>query len=112
MKVIYRKNDKSQLTYDQVYIVLGIKGTTVEGVSIYVESEKTKKPVLVNIAGFEFVNQKGPSSWVPSMTPSGEYDLIPQSWKVDHFFSDLEAGKTEAVMIYEQERDKIYQEMT
>ena len=88
------------------YLILSICFIEKYGIEIYVQSEHHHEPCFVNITGFEFIDQKIPSSWICVFSKNYERNamtLIPKSWNYPTFFEDIEDENPEAVALFNKE---------
>jgi len=124
MKVICRKiispitkedlgNESPWLKLGKEYVVLALELSS-KGIRIVIKTEHFAEPAVIDIDGFEFVDQKIPSSWITNVMSeeNGKKIIImlPASWNYESFFEDLEDGKPEAVALYTKEAQQIYKE--
>jgi hypothetical protein len=124
MKVICRKiispatnedlGDSSPwLKVGNEYIVLAIVLGPRFGISIVIQTEEDDEIGFMSANGFEFTDQHIPSSWIIEINePYGEkvISMLPASWSYDSFFEDLDDQKPEAIALFNEEVEKIYQE--
>ncbi len=70
------------------YIFLAISYVENLGFDIYIQTEDRNELAFFSVKGFEFIDQKIPSSWVTVLNePYGRKVMIlPSSWNYDNFF--------------------------
>ena len=95
------------------YIVLALNYCEGSGIDIYIQTEDHDEPAFISIDGFEFVNQNKPSSWVTVFSESHGrkvMTILPESWRYESFFEDMENQDPKAIELYNKEVEQIYRE--
>jgi hypothetical protein len=95
------------------YTVLAVNYCETSGFYICIQTENYNEPCFIPFVGFEFINEKMPSSWVTVFSESygrKVMNLLPASWNYDSFFEDVDDEKPAAVALFNKEAEKIYRE--
>lgn len=122
MKVICRKIispvtkkelEKSPwLTVGKEYLVLAFALYTNDP-CIFIISDHYDQPVFSPLSGFEFIDNKAPSSWITVFQENNGCKFaksLPASWNYDSFFEDLTNDEPKAIKLFNEEAKKIYEE--
>lgn len=95
------------------YIVLAIIFAENSGLQIYIQTEDQDEPHFFSLTGFEFINQKIPSSWITKTTETyGRkiMTMLPASWNYESFFEDIENQELKTIELFNQEVEKMHTE--
>lgn len=95
------------------YVVLAIVLVEKSGFQIYIQTEHYDEPHFSSLIGFEFINQKFPSSWVTIFSESygrKVMTVLPASWNYDSFFEDMENQDPKAIELFNKEVEQMYRE--
>lgn len=101
------------LQKDKEYVVLAINYFEASGFDLYIQTEDHHEPRFISMAGFEFISQDKPSSWITVFSES--YDrkvmmLLPSSWNYESFFEDMENQDPKAIELFNKEVEQMYRE--
>ncbi len=95
------------------YIVLAVNYIENLGLDIYIQTEDHNEPSFFTVNGFEFLNQKFPSSWVTVFNKNYDRKVmtaLPASWNYDNFFEDMENQDPRAIELFNKEVEQMYGE--
>jgi hypothetical protein len=99
------------LRKNKEYIVLALNYFEGTGLDIYIQTEDHNEPRFISANGFEFINQKFPSSWVTVFSESHGRKImtvLPASWNYHSFFEDMENQDPKAIELFNKEVEQIY----
>ena len=95
------------------YIVLAMVFVEKSGLQVYTQTEHYDEPHFTDLVGFEFINQKLPSTWITTWHESHErkvMTMLPASWNYESFFEDMENQDPKAIELFNKEVEQIYRE--
>jgi hypothetical protein len=101
------------LLRDKEYVVLAILYFEAGGFDICIQTEDYNEPCFISIAGFEFINQNKPSSWITvfdELYGHKVMTMLPASWNYESFFDDIENQESKAIELFNKEVEQIYRE--
>ena len=106
-------DDSPWIKLNNEYVVLAMTFTEQSGIYVYIQTEHYDEPHFTSLIGFEFLNQKIPSSWITVFKETRgrkSMTLLPESWNYGSFFEDIGNEDPKAVELFNQEVEKIYRE--
>lgn len=107
--------DTSQwLTRNKEYVVLALNFFEGVGIDIFIQTEDHKEPRFISLTGFEIIDQRIPSSWILTsgkIEDRSTFTLLPAAWNAENFFIELENQDEKAITLFNNEVEKIYEEL-
>lgn len=102
-----------RLKQGEEYVVLALNYYESAGLDIYIQTEDYDEPCFMSVNGFEFLDQKVPSSWITVFSESygrKVMTVLPASWNYENFFEDMENQDSKAIKLFNEEVEQIYRE--
>ncbi len=102
------------LTIGKEYTVFSVILGPRYGLSICIQGDDQAGITYPGIEGFEFVEQKIPSTWIATIRELANRKvmmLLPRSWDYPDFEEALAEGESKASILFYKEVELIYQEL-